>query len=65
MEPFLVCDLDRLQRGVADAWKSFDVATVNGNAVRCSVMEDVTANWHVHESSDELFYVMSGGPTAK
>ena len=55
-----VRDLDSLQLDVADAWKSFDVATVNGNAVRFRLMRDVTAKWHVHESSDELFYVISG-----
>lgn len=53
-------DLDGLQAGVTDAWKSFDVATVNGNAVRFRVMENTTANWHVHEYTDELFYVVSG-----
>jgi mannose-6-phosphate isomerase-like protein (cupin superfamily) len=60
MEQVRVCDLNDLQRGVTDAWKSLDVATVNGNAVRYRVMQDVTANWHVHESSDELFLVISG-----
>jgi mannose-6-phosphate isomerase-like protein (cupin superfamily) len=58
-----VFDLDDLQRNVTDAWKSFDLATVNGNAVRLRVMEDVTAHWHTHESSDELFYVVSGTVT--
>jgi mannose-6-phosphate isomerase-like protein (cupin superfamily) len=56
----LPCDLDKLQAGVADAWKSFDIATVNGNAVRLRVMEHRTASWHVHDDSDELFYVISG-----
>jgi mannose-6-phosphate isomerase-like protein (cupin superfamily) len=60
MAPSLVCDLDRLQRGVTDAWRSFDVATVNGNAVRCRIMENVTSSWHIHETSDELFHVISG-----
>lgn len=54
------CDLDRLQIGVAEAWTSFDVATVNGNTVRFRIMENKTAGWHVHEHSDELFYVISG-----
>ena len=53
-------DLDGLQTGVTDAWRSFNVATVNGNRVRFRVMENTTANWHVHENSDELFYVVSG-----
>jgi len=55
-----VPDLDSLQLDVADVWKNFDVATVNGNTVRFHLMRDVTAKWHVHESSDELFYVISG-----
>jgi mannose-6-phosphate isomerase-like protein (cupin superfamily) len=53
-------EMRNLQTGVADVWKSFDVATVNENAVRFRVMENTTANWHVHEHSDELFYVVSG-----
>jgi mannose-6-phosphate isomerase-like protein (cupin superfamily) len=53
-------NLDRLQKGVRDSWKSFDVASINGNAVRLRVMENTAANWHVHEHSDELFYVVSG-----
>jgi mannose-6-phosphate isomerase-like protein (cupin superfamily) len=55
-----VWDLDRLHQGVAERWKSIDVGNVNGNAVRCRVMHDVTADWHVHEDSDELFYVITG-----
>jgi mannose-6-phosphate isomerase-like protein (cupin superfamily) len=54
------CDIDELQRGVAAAWQSFDVATVNGNAVRLRVMPDTAADWHVHDGSDELFHVLSG-----
>jgi mannose-6-phosphate isomerase-like protein (cupin superfamily) len=45
---------------VTDPWKSLDVATVNANAVRFRVMNDMAAKWHVHEHSDELFYVVSG-----
>jgi mannose-6-phosphate isomerase-like protein (cupin superfamily) len=54
------CDLTALHDGVAAAWKSIDVASVNGNTVHCRVMQDVAADWHVHERSDELFYVLSG-----
>ena len=54
------CDLASLHDGVTAVWRSLDVATVNGNAVRCRVMQDVAADWHVHADSDELFYVMSG-----
>jgi mannose-6-phosphate isomerase-like protein (cupin superfamily) len=60
MEPLPVYDLNSLHTGGSEAWKSVDVATVNGNAVRCRVMQDVTANWHVHADSDELFLVLTG-----
>jgi mannose-6-phosphate isomerase-like protein (cupin superfamily) len=53
-------DLDRHQANATDTWKSVDVATVNGNAVRFRMMQDVTAKWHVHTRSDEFFYVVSG-----
>jgi mannose-6-phosphate isomerase-like protein (cupin superfamily) len=36
------------------------VATVNGNAMRCRIMQNVTANWHVNDDSDELFCVIAG-----
>jgi mannose-6-phosphate isomerase-like protein (cupin superfamily) len=55
-----VFDTDRLQRDATGPWRSFDLGQVNGNAIRLRVMEDVTANWHTHTGSDELFYVMSG-----
>ena len=42
------------------AWKSVDVATVNGNTVRLRTMQNFTARWHSHVESDELFYVLSG-----
>lgn len=53
-------DVDGLQAGVTEPWKSFDLATMNGNAVAFRVMQDTAADWHVHESTDELFYVTSG-----
>jgi mannose-6-phosphate isomerase-like protein (cupin superfamily) len=55
-----VFDTDRLQRDATGPWRSFDLGQVNGNAIRLRVMEDITANWHTHTASDELFYVMSG-----
>ena len=55
-----ISDIASLEQGITDAWKSIDVATVNGNTVRFRVMESVTANWHRHVHSDELFYVLSG-----
>jgi len=56
----VVHDLPSMQRGVTDAWKSLDVATVNHNAVRLRVMKNKIAQWHRHAASDELFYVLSG-----
>ena len=55
-----ICEIGSLHRGITDSWKSIDVAKVNGNTVRFRVMENVTANWHTHAHSDELFYVLSG-----
>jgi mannose-6-phosphate isomerase-like protein (cupin superfamily) len=55
-----VFDTARLQRDVTGPWRSFDLGEVNGNAIRLRVMESITANWHTHAESDELFYVMSG-----
>lgn len=54
------CEVDSLEAGVNAPWKSFDLATMNGNAVAFRVMQDTTANWHVHDASDEMFYVTSG-----
>jgi mannose-6-phosphate isomerase-like protein (cupin superfamily) len=55
-----VTDVEALQRGMCGAWQSVDLAAVNGNAVRLRVMTDTTAPWHIHEASDEAFYVLSG-----
>jgi mannose-6-phosphate isomerase-like protein (cupin superfamily) len=60
MTPGSIFDLNRLRCGVTNPWESFDLTTVNGNTVRLRVMQDVTADWHTHETSDELFYVISG-----
>jgi mannose-6-phosphate isomerase-like protein (cupin superfamily) len=43
-------DVMALAEGVTDAWKSFDVAKVNGQNVQ----------WHQHDDSDEAFFVLSG-----
>jgi quercetin dioxygenase-like cupin family protein len=60
MAPPPVFDTYRLQCDVTESWKSLDLGAVNGNAVRLRVMEGVTADWHTHADSDELFYVISG-----
>jgi mannose-6-phosphate isomerase-like protein (cupin superfamily) len=55
-----VMDVFTLGDGIADAWKSVDLARVNGQRVRFRTMRDWTANWHVHADSDEAFVVVSG-----
>jgi len=55
-----VRDVVTLAEGVTDAWKSFDVTKFNGQNVRMRVMQDTTAPWHVHDDSDEAFFVLSG-----
>ena len=55
-----VKDVSALAAGVDEAWKSFTLAQVNGQNVRLRVMQDRTAEWHVHADSDEAFFVLSG-----
>jgi hypothetical protein len=38
-------DLDRLQHGVAGSWNSFDLASVNGNSVRCRVTSEAVSGF--------------------
>ena len=54
------CNLINLSEGIVESWKSLDISQFNGNSVRLRVMEDMTANWHSHDNSDELFYIISG-----
>ena len=54
------CNLINLSEGIAESWKSLNIGQFNGSSVRLRVMADVTANWHSHDNSDELFYVISG-----
>ncbi|MBH8564494.1 cupin domain-containing protein [Nostoc sp. CENA67] len=53
-------DLQNLPNGITDNWKIFNISQVNGNNVRLRIMENMTARWHSHDNSDELFYVISG-----
>jgi mannose-6-phosphate isomerase-like protein (cupin superfamily) len=55
-----VRDVVALAEGVTDAWKSFEVAKVNGQNLRLRVMQDKAAEWHVHADCDEAFFVLSG-----
>lgn len=52
--------LNNFDSGVTEKWESFYISQVNSNNVRFRIMEDVTANWHLHSTSDEFFYVISG-----
>lgn len=54
------CDVDSLEAGVNAPWKNFDLETMNGNVVNFREMQDTTANWHIHDASDEMFYVTPG-----
>jgi mannose-6-phosphate isomerase-like protein (cupin superfamily) len=55
-----VKDVSALAAGISEAWKSQLLARVNGQNVRLRVMQDRTAEWHVHADSDEAFFVLSG-----
>ena len=53
-------DALELAQDVQEPWKSLNVAEVNGSTVRVRVMQDITAPWHYHQTSHELFYVIAG-----
>lgn len=53
-------NISSLLNQFAESWQSSQIDQVNGNRVNLRVMEDITTNWHIHELSDELFYVISG-----
>jgi hypothetical protein len=48
-----VKDVSTLATDISEAWKSLVLAQVNGQNVRLRVMQDRTAEWHVHADSDE------------
>jgi mannose-6-phosphate isomerase-like protein (cupin superfamily) len=53
-------DVLALTQEVQEPWKSLNVAEVNGSTVRVRVMQDITAPWHYHQHSHEMFYVIAG-----
>lgn len=53
-------NLSTLDNEIAESWKNLNLSQVNGNNIRLRILEDITANWHSHDVSDELFYVISG-----
>jgi mannose-6-phosphate isomerase-like protein (cupin superfamily) len=55
-----VKDVSAMAADINEAWKSQLLAQVNGQNVRLRVMQDRTAEWHVHANSDEAFFVLSG-----
>ena len=55
-----VKDVSALAADISEAWKSMILAQVNGQNVRLRVMQDRTAEWHVHADSDEAFFILSG-----
>lgn len=52
--------LKALSDAVSDAWKTVNVAKVNGLDVRLRVVTDRAANFHAHADSDELFCCLEG-----
>ncbi len=49
-----------LQLNIGELWKVENIGKVNDNNVRFRKMKNFTANWHHHDDSDELFFVING-----
>ena len=50
---------DKIQEVGGKAWSLVDVARVNDQVVRLSLLEG-EFHWHKHTNEDELFYVVKG-----
>lgn len=48
-----------LTKNISDDWKNFVVGNINDHVVRLSVLQK-DFHWHIHEKSDEFFYVIEG-----
>jgi len=48
-----------LTKNINDDWKNFIVSEINDHVVRLSVLQR-DFHWHLHNNSDELFYVIKG-----
>jgi len=60
MADVTVTDLAQQMRTMKGPWSTAEIVTVNGNKLRVRVMENYTARWHAHETSEEVFLVLSG-----
>jgi mannose-6-phosphate isomerase-like protein (cupin superfamily) len=58
-----VLDTTRLGRESPGAWFAQELASLNGVRLRFRVMRDTAAGFHVHETSPECFFVLSGSVT--
>ena len=43
-----------------EIWESKRIAFVNGTVVNRRIMQNVVANYHIHQDSEEMFMVESG-----
>jgi mannose-6-phosphate isomerase-like protein (cupin superfamily) len=49
-----------LSKAQTDGWFSKNLDTINGSQVALRVMEEYTAEFHIHENSEEMFIVLNG-----
>lgn len=52
-------NVDTLTRDIQDDWKNFVISKINNHVVRLSVIKR-DFYWHLHQYSDEFFYVIEG-----
>jgi mannose-6-phosphate isomerase-like protein (cupin superfamily) len=52
-------DVFEKTKDITDDWKNLAIAEVNDHEVRVSVISR-EFHWHVHQKSDELFYIIEG-----
>ncbi len=59
MEEIKKLDIIDLTKNINEPWKNFPVYAINDQVVRLSVLQK-NFYWHIHEKSDEFFYVVEG-----
>lgn len=52
-------NVDTLTRDIQDDWKNFVISEINNHVVRLSIIKR-DFHWHLHQDSDEYFYVIAG-----
>ncbi len=52
-------DVEELTKDINEDWKNFIVSEINDHVVRLSILQR-DFHWHVHSTSDEMFYVIKG-----